>query len=162
MDDIAYALEGGRPPAARRNSGRLRGDRVGGGPALLRASPARDAPPRRGRGPAAVEFSPHPVAFDGAHQLREGEEEAAGHVDVLLELAQDRGKLAGVNVIGFQVVVDPDLLDGERPSRPMRGRGPDGCESPRAPQVRELPSDELGQDPDVDGSGVAVHAVRLS
>lgn len=93
---------------------------------------------------AAVEFPARPVAFGGADQLREGEEEAAGRVDVLLELAQDRAELAGVNVIGFQVVFD--VLDGEGRSRPTRGRGLDGCNSPHAPQVRELPSGEVGLD----------------
>jgi hypothetical protein len=50
-------------------------------------------------------------ACGGADQLREGGEEAAGDVDVLLELTQDRGELAGVDVVGGQVVLD--LLDGQ-------------------------------------------------
>lgn len=37
--------------------------------------------------------------------------EAAGGVDVLLELAQDPGEFAGVDVVGVQVVLD--LLEGE-------------------------------------------------
>jgi hypothetical protein len=48
------------------------------------------------------------LAFE---RIQQGQE-AAGHVDVLLELAQDRGELASVNVIGFRVVFD--LLGGER------------------------------------------------
>ncbi len=47
----------------------------------------------------------------GADHLREHREVAAGDVDVLLKLAQDRGEFAGIDVVGGQVVLD--LLEGE-------------------------------------------------
>ncbi|MFE5798124.1 hypothetical protein ACFQ8C_36900 [Streptomyces sp. NPDC056503] len=48
----------------------------------------------------------------GDDQLGEGEEEAAWDVDALLELAQDRGELEGVDVVGGQVVLDLLVFDG--------------------------------------------------
>jgi hypothetical protein len=52
----------------------------------------------------------------GADHLREYREEAEGDVDVLLELAQDRGELGGVDVVGVQVVLnlEGELGDAER------------------------------------------------
>lgn len=50
-------------------------------------------------------------AGGGADQLREHRKKATRHVDVLLELAQDRGERAGVDVVGVQIA--PDLLEGE-------------------------------------------------
>lgn len=50
-------------------------------------------------------------ACGGGDELRERGKMAAGDVDVLLDLAQDRGELAGVDVVGSQVVLD--LLEGE-------------------------------------------------
>ncbi|MFC9534477.1 hypothetical protein ACFT38_28620 [Streptomyces sp. NPDC056975] len=51
------------------------------------------------------------LSWGGADHLREHREAAAGHVDVLLELAQDRGEFLTVDVVGVQIVLD--LLKGE-------------------------------------------------
>ncbi len=61
----------------------------------------------------------------GADHLREHREETAGDVDVLLELAQDRGELAGVDVVGVQVVLnllEGELGDAERGTHPVQAR----------------------------------------
>src|SRR5690606_15818211 len=58
------------------------------------------------------------TARGGDEQLRHGRGEAAGRVGVLDELAQDRGELLLVDVVGAKVVLD--LLEGQR-GDPDRG-----------------------------------------
>lgn len=81
---------------------------------------------QRARGVAvAVGLDLLSPASGGGNQLREGGEETTGDVGVLDELAQDRGELRGVDVVGVEVVLD--LLQGELGDA---DRGPQALQAP--------------------------------
>ncbi|MFE2491758.1 hypothetical protein ACFXGR_53070 [Streptomyces mirabilis] len=103
----------------------------------------------RARGVAvAAGLDPLGPLRGGGEHLREGRHEPAGRVGVLAQLAQDRGELRRVDVVGGEVVLD--LLE-------RGGRSPAGCGSPADAGAGGEPGGDGGG---ADGAVAASSSIR--